>query len=96
MDVDDRDCDVVDEVLGEDLHVPREDDEVDVAREQLHDLGFGSRLVRTLGGHVEERDAEASDVLGHVGVIGDHHRDRYGELAAAVTPQQIEKTVVRG
>ena len=41
VDVDDRDCDVVDEVLGEDLHVPREDDEIDVAREELDDLGFG-------------------------------------------------------
>ena len=43
--------------------------------EQLDDLRLGGGLVRPLRGHVEERDAERADVLGGVGVVGDHHRD---------------------
>jgi hypothetical protein len=62
MDVDDRDAHIVDERTRQDLHVAREDDEVDVALQQPQVFGLGGRLVRTGRRDQEERDAEAADV----------------------------------
>ena len=95
VDVDHRHADLVEEVLGDDLHVAGQHDEVDVALDQLQDPRLGGGLVRPLRGDVEERDAERADVFGGVGVVGDHHRDRHRQLAAAVPPEQLEKAVIR-
>ena len=40
VDVDHWNLDVIEEFLGQDLHVPGEDYEIDVAGQQLDDAGF--------------------------------------------------------
>ncbi len=86
--------DVLQEVVGDDLHVAGEDDQVDVALQQAQMLGLRLLLVAAHG-DVEEGDAELAHVLGEVGVVGDDHRDVHVELSAAVTPEQLEQAVIR-
>jgi hypothetical protein len=60
----------LEERAAEDLHVPREHDEVDVG-EQAEHLLLGLGLALAAVGHVRERHAEALDVGARVRVVGD-------------------------
>ena len=69
MDVDHRDRQLVEKVAGQDLHVPREHDEVAVAAQQLEQLVLRLRLVVALHGNVVVRDAIRLHVLPEIGVV---------------------------
>ena len=43
---------------------------------------------------MDERRAERADLLGQVGMVGDHHHHRHVEIATAVAPQQIQQAMV--
>ncbi len=93
MDVDDRHAETIDEVAGEDLHVPGEHDEIDVSAELLHQLALGLGLLpsRPAG----ERTAAPAPRHRHgVLVVGDDGGDLHRELAAAPAPEQIQEAVV--
>ena len=94
MDVDDRHADRLEEVGRQDLHVARQDDEVEVAGQQLDlaALGLGLRVAGDRD--VDERHAERAHVVGEVGVVGDHEADVEVELVAARAPEQVEQAVV--
>ena len=83
------------EVAAEDLHVAREDDEVEVLTvQQLEHPRLGRGLLALGHGHVLVARAEALDVGGVVGMVGDHQRDLAVQLAAPPAPQQVEQAVV--
>jgi len=94
VDVDDRCADAREEVGREDLHVPREDAEVDTIRHQLeHPLfGLGLRLAAdrdVVVGHVERLH-----VAPQIRVVGDDADDRGLELTAPPAPEQVEEAMV--
>src|SRR5699024_2493238 len=64
VDVDDRDVQLVEEILGQYLHIAGQDDEVGIALEDVEELRFRRGLVRSLRWHVEEGDAEAAYIVG--------------------------------
>ena len=45
-------------------------------------------------GDVKERHSERPDLIGQVGMVGDHHRHRHVQLTATVAPQQVQEAVV--
>ncbi len=94
MDVDQRAADFGEELRGEDLHVPGQHHQIDVAAQQveLAPLGFGADVLGRR--HMQERHRERAHLVGEVGMVGDHHHHRHVELAATVAPQQIEQAVV--
>src|SRR5205085_2740113 len=79
------------EGLGrEDLHVAREDDEVD-ARQQLEQLRLGRRLVSRR--QLVKRQPERRYALAQVGVVRDDERRAALELALLEPPQEVEQAV---
>jgi hypothetical protein len=93
VDINHRHPDGVDELPGQDLHVPGEDDKVHVAAQQPQLLLLRLPFVGSYR-DVQEGDRELPDVLGQVGMVGDDAGDAHVELAATVPPQQVEHAVV--
>jgi hypothetical protein len=71
MGVDHRRADAREELAGEDPHVAREDDQLDVSGQELEHVRLGGRLRVRLNGDVVERDAEGLDVASMVVERGD-------------------------
>jgi hypothetical protein len=94
VDVDHRHADRVEEVARQDLHVARQDDEVEVSGQQLELAALGLALRVGADRDVDERDAERAHVVGEIGVVRDHEPDVEVELVAPRPPQQIEQAVV--
>ena len=87
MDVHHRAADLSQKIGGEDLHVSGQHHQIDIAAQQL-ELALLGLCADVLGGrNVDEGHPERPDLVSQVRVIGDHHRDRHLELAAAVSPQ---------
>ena len=82
------------ELRRQDLHVPGQHHEIDVAAQQVELTTL--RLVADLLGRrdVHERHAERPDLVGEIGMVRDHHHHRHVQLTAAVAPQQIEQAVI--
>ena len=82
------------EVGREDLHVAGEDEQVDLAAEQLQHPLLRRLPARRLDRHVVEGEAQRGDLVGVVGVVGDDGDDLGAQLAAAPAPEQVGEAVV--
>jgi len=94
VDVDDAGREARDEVLGEDLHVAGEDDEIDLLlgeQAELAGLGFG--LVGGVDGDENEGDAVEAGQGAGVFVVGEDEADVGGEFAGAVAVEEVGQAV---
>jgi hypothetical protein len=94
VDVDQRHAEPLEEVAGEDLHVARQHDHVDIACEQLEQPGLGFGLAVRRHGDVLEGDAERAHVILEVGVVGGDQGQVGVEGAATPAPEQVEHAVL--
>jgi hypothetical protein len=94
MDVDDRRAERLQEAAAEDLHVAREDHEVEAIGQQLEHARLGRGLAVRRHRHVLEARAEGLDVGRVIGMVGDDERDLAGQLAAAPSPEKVEQAVL--
>ena len=94
VDVDHRTTHLGEELRREDLHVPGQHHQIDVAAQQLELalLGLDPNILGRR--HVKERHRERADLIGEIGMVGDHHHDRHVELTATIAPQQVEQAVI--
>ena len=94
VDVDHRGADPSQELAGENLHVTREDHEVDLAGEEIELtlLGLGLRVA----GHrdVVIRHAEGSHFFFEVRMVGHHGGDVHVKLIPPPAPQHVEQAVL--
>ncbi len=95
MDVDDALRIAADEIVGKNLHVTGEHQEISLAVfDQRMDLFFGLSLIFFGDGNDTVRNLVK---LGNglvVGVVGNDQRDVAGEFAALVTVEKIDETVI--
>ena len=83
------------EVLGEDLHVAGEHDQIDPLALEQRDLALLLRGLRLLVDREDvERDTELRRDAGEVRMVRDHERDLAGQLAEPVADQQIVQAVL--
>jgi diguanylate cyclase (GGDEF)-like protein len=94
VDVDDRDAESIDQVARQDLHVAREDDQVDRSGKLCEEALFSVGPAALLDGDMDERDAERFDVGAEIFVVGDDACDLHRQLSATPPPQQVEEAVV--
>src|SRR6476659_2519976 len=94
MDVDHGYADLLEEFSRENLHVSRENDEIDRAGEELE----YARLCLCLGSRrdwdVVIGDTEAGDIDGVVGMVREDGNDVRLELATAPAPEEVEEAMV--
>ena len=88
VDVDRRRAQPAQELGGEDLHVAGEDEQVDPL-EQLQRPPLCAALVAPRDRHMVKAEAQRGDLLGVVGVVGDHRHDLGAQLAASPAPEQV-------
>lgn len=94
MNVDQRTVDLGEELRRKDLHVSGQHHQIRVSAQQVelaplcfHPIILGRR-------HMEEWHGKRAYLIGEIGMVGYHHRDRHVELTATIAPQQIEQAVV--
>src|SRR5580765_1899354 len=94
MDVDHGYADLLEEFGRENLHVSREDDEIDLAGEELDH----ARLCLCLGSRrdwdVVIGDTEAGDIDGAVGMVREDGDNVCIELATAPAPEEVQEAMV--
>ena len=78
----------------EDLHVAGQHHQIDVAAQQIELTLFGLCPNVFRRRDMKEWHAEGPNLIGEVGMVGDHHRHRHVELTASVAPQQIQQAVI--
>ena len=82
------------EVRREDLHVAGEDEQVDLAAEQLQHPRLRRVRAAVADRHVVVGEAQRGDLVGVVGMVGDDGDDLGAQLAAAPAPEQVGEAVV--
>ena len=84
------------QVVGQDLHVPRQHDELDVELlDELEQPGLGLRLGRRRDGHVVERDAVEAGQRLERGVVGDDGDEVDREVLRPLPEREVVQAVRR-
>src|SRR5437868_7176478 len=95
MDIDHAQQIMPDKFRTEDLHVAREDDQVQIVAQEIEHFPLGFALVFGVGQQMKRDLVKVGQRLGR-GVIADDHDDIAGKLAGALAVKQVGKAMIVG
>jgi len=94
MNVDQRTVHFGKELGRENLHVSGQHDQVHVSAQQIELTPFCVHPIILGRRYMQEWHGKWAHLICEIGMVGNHHHDRYVELTATIAPQQIEQAVV--